>query len=96
LERLVQRKDEEIRRLEANKKGATAASSTQRDKNNELRNKIAYLEAELKREKERVDIKQANKKLLELQEMCSQKQKQLDKQKKSIEEYKVKMVEFMS
>lgn len=61
---------------------------------NDLRNQIAALQDELRREKERVDIKAANKKLLRLQNERKQQDTVIKNLEKAIDGFKDKMLQY--
>ena len=61
-----------------------------------MRNQVLALEEELKRERERVDIKLANKKLLRLQKDLQDKDKHITALNKAIEELRVTMLKYTS
>ena len=56
-------------------------------KNADLRNQVEALKEELRREKERVDIKAANKKLLRLQKEKQDQDKVVTNLRKAIDEF---------
>lgn len=67
LTRKLAEKDHIIEQLRAGNQGASKEKEIGLKKNADLRNQVEALKEELRREKERVDIKAANKKLLRLQ-----------------------------
>ena len=78
------------------KEGASKDKEVSLKKNAELRNQIAHLESELRREKERVDIKAANKKLLRLQKERTAQDVEVQKLHKAIGLLTEKMVQYTS
>lgn len=65
-------------------------------KNADLRNQVEALKEELRREKERVDIKAANKKLLRLQKEKTDQDKVVVNLRKAIDEFQKRMISYES
>ena len=65
-------------------------------KNADLRNQVEALKDELRREKERVDIKAANKKLLRLQKEKTDQDQVVKNLRKAIDEFRDRMVSYES
>lgn len=61
-----------------------------------MRNEIAALHDELRREKERVDIKAANKKLLRLQKERTDQDKVIVNLRKAIDDFAQRMLKYES
>lgn len=85
-----------IAKLRAGTEGASKAKQFSQQKNDELRNEIAALHDELRREKERVDIKAANKKLLRLQKERTDQDKVIVNLRKAIDDFAQRMLKYES
>ena len=96
LTRKLAEKDQLIQKLQAGREGASQQQETNLKKNAELRNEIASLKDDLKRERERVDIKAANKKLLRLQKERTEQDKVIANLRKAIDGFGERMLKYES
>jgi len=82
--------------LRAGNQGASKEKEIGLKKNADLRNQVEALKEELRREKERVDIKAANKKLLRLQKEKTDQDKVVVNLRKAIDEFQKRMISYES
>ena len=87
---------QQIQKLQAGREGAQQNQEINLKKNAELRNEIASLKDDLRRERERVDIKAANKKLLRLQKERTEQDKVIANLRKAIDGFGERMMKYES
>lgn len=96
LTRKLAEKDHIIEQLRAGNQGASKEKEIGLKKNSDLRNQVEALKDELRREKERVDIKAANKKLLRLQKEKTDQDQVVKNLRKAIDDFRDRMVSYES
>jgi len=96
VKRELQEKDRVIQKLRAGTEGVKQERQVNSQKLAELRNEIAALKDELRREKERVDLKAANKKLLRLQKERTDQDKVITNLRKAIDLFEERMLKYES
>ena len=96
LTRKLAEKDHIIEQLRAGNQGASKEKEVGLKKNADLRNQVEALKDELRREKERVDIKAANKKLLRLQKEKTDQDQVVKNLRKAIDDFRDRMMAYES
>ena len=94
--RALEQKDHEIRQLQQSKAGRTQEKNASQKRLEELRNEVAGLNEELRRERARTDIQAKNKQIMRLQKEREQQDVTVKKLSTAIDMFKDKMLKYES